>query len=419
MTVPKHHLHLAEALPETEIELKLLATNELQRDLAEHLEAQADYIKEAGLTMVSCLCSMRGWKPSRVLAADLFDPQLEAAIYALAEQTKNATLVNGARKLMRSFGQTSLFHVRRYPMYHPSVIEWKEELDVPRLRRTTWGSDCMSFLTWLHENYILHYQAHEIPLSMLSRNHVLEFRQHLFRKIDAGKINANTARSHLRHVIRWIAWLIDNGKATPIDVSGITIAPVDARKRHLPATEDLQALLSVLGSKKLWIPYMLYVSLLAQTGARPGEIEGLTFADLNLEEHTVRLSSKNKLERTMPVSDGLWETLHWYIQNHRTDAKPTDPVLVQESGKPLYYTIIYYHVKKACKLARVDLDGFHVLRHQFATDCGDAGIDGNKTRSMLGQSHLSSLGVYQHSTVKGQEQIRLAFSEAPWAGREN
>lgn len=410
LVVPERQISRKEIVPAIQ--------SELHPSLNQQLEGQPKDVVRACLLMVGYLCAMDGKTAENVQTQDLVDPRLEKFIVSQATNAEKKSILTGARKLMRILGERTMFPKTKYAMQHPALSEWLEELARTHPRVKNWGTDCMYFLTWLHEKDFHHYRPHEMRLSLTSRKHLLEFRFYLLKRIDRHEINHNSARAQLYHVIRWIRWLIQHGKMTTIDTSGITISPIRPRERRLPSHSEIQRLLEKLSTKRRWLPYLFYVLLLGPTGARPGEIEWMTIEDVIVPSQTLHLASKNGLERYISLTDSLWARLQWYIKEFRSDAAPTDRLLVQQNGLPLKYATIRYNVYKAAAEIQIRIDGLHVFRHVFATDCMNNRVDLNVTRTLLGHIHMVSLDPYEHPSGQQDDLIRNVLSNSPWSREE-
>lgn len=153
------------------------------------------------------------------------------------------------------------------------------------------------------------------------------------------------------------------------------------------------------------------------TGLRLGEICGLKWENINLEERKIYV--RNTLERIynrnlgkskiiidtpksicsireIPMSNKLFNLLKPLKKKY----KDKDFLL---TGKEKYLDPRTYqnHFKVILKKLRIKYKNFHVLRHTFATECLEVGMDVKSLSEILGHSDVGiTLKVYVHSSDK-------------------
>lgn len=146
----------------------------------------------------------------------------------------------------------------------------------------------------------------------------------------------------------------------------------------------------------------LICELLYSTGMRRQELIDLRETDLHRDASQIRVLGKGNKVRLIPVAGALMEVLQEYISSKRSipDADP-NPLLILESGAPLYAGYVYRCVKKY--LSRVTTQAKrspHVLRHSFATHLLDHGANIQAIKDLLGHSSLAATQVYTHSSIE-------------------
>ena len=88
------------------------------------------------------------------------------------------------------------------------------------------------------------------------------------------------------------------------------------------------------------------------------------------------------------------------------EAVITDPLFINEKGKPLYPKYVYNIVKSNLSLVTtVQKKSPHVLRHTFATHLTNNGADLNAVKELLGHSSLAATQVYTHNTIEKLKDI--------------
>lgn len=158
--------------------------------------------------------------------------------------------------------------------------------------------------------------------------------------------------------------------------------------------------------------------MVLNTGLRIGEICALKFKNIDLERRIIyventmqRIYDKNtgktkivitepktrKSEREIPISNKLYEVLKPLKKIYKNE----DFFLTGESGKyvePRNYENIY---KNILKKSNVKTNNFHVLRHTFASNCVEVGMDVKALSEILGHSSVNiTLNLYVHSSYR-------------------
>lgn len=154
------------------------------------------------------------------------------------------------------------------------------------------------------------------------------------------------------------------------------------------------------------------------TGMRIGEICALKWEDIDLDARLIHI--KKTLERiylgeggfskviidtpktkssirSIPISNKLYQILRPLKSSYNNDAF----FLTGLSSKflePRNYQYMYRTLLKKCKIKKYK---FHILRHTFASDCIEVGMDPKSLSEILGHATVNiTLNRYVHSSVK-------------------
>ena len=166
------------------------------------------------------------------------------------------------------------------------------------------------------------------------------------------------------------------------------------------------------------------ILLSMQLGLRIGEVCALKWKNIDLEngymyiENTVERvknfdnfdKRKTKLVlikaktdnsvRTLPLSDRLITILK-KINCERND----NYFLLTSSEKIADPRSYYNHYQKILRICNVE-NNYHTLRHTFATDCVDFGINAKALSNILGHSDIkTTLTLYVHPSIKRTKQF--------------
>jgi integrase len=132
--------------------------------------------------------------------------------------------------------------------------------------------------------------------------------------------------------------------------------------------------------------FVIWLHLALNTGARKGEILGLTWDDIDVENREITfrgIETKNRQTRRVPISDPLLEML----EKHHEDADERDgPVFpVRSHRKP------WAKLQQMAKLPHVTP---HTLRHHVASTMVLRGVALTIVRDLLGHKNISVTSRY-------------------------
>ncbi len=148
------------------------------------------------------------------------------------------------------------------------------------------------------------------------------------------------------------------------------------------------------------------------TGIRLSELIGITNADIDLYNNTIKVLGKRQKERIIPIHAAFAKSLKNYIQiknSEFTDCKH-DFFFVTDKGEKLYERFVYRVVNKYLTLVTtIEKKSPHVLRHTFATHMLNHGADLNAIKELLGHANLSATQVYTHNTF---EKLKTIYKQA-------
>ncbi len=151
----------------------------------------------------------------------------------------------------------------------------------------------------------------------------------------------------------------------------------------------------------------LAISILYETGIRRSELVGLTHAQLDFGNGSLRVLGKGKKERILPVGKPLMAAITQYIKDKEgLPSNVTGHLLVRETGKPVTAAWVYTTVTHYLGLVTTQQKRSpHVLRHSFATHLTNAGADLNAVKELLGHSSLAATQVYTHNSIEKLKKV--------------
>ncbi|MEO5367879.1 MAG: tyrosine-type recombinase/integrase [Magnetococcus sp. WYHC-3] len=139
--------------------------------------------------------------------------------------------------------------------------------------------------------------------------------------------------------------------------------------------------------------------LLYSSGMRIGELESLTFTDLDLEHATARVIGKGKKERFVPIGKTAMRWLTSYIRGIRPflaqGGESTNAVFLTDQGAPLPQRAVRQRVREYA--AHLGLD-IHITPHTFRRSCTSEMIKSNANlyhvKQLLGHNSFETLNHY-------------------------
>jgi len=159
----------------------------------------------------------------------------------------------------------------------------------------------------------------------------------------------------------------------------------------------------------------LICELLYSTGMRRNELIQLKETNIEWGLNQLRIMGKGNKERLVPVSPVLLDAMRDYIHEKRrliASAVPQvgersgGPLLVVESGEPLYAGYVYRVVTRyLSEVTTQKKKSPHVLRHTFATHLLNNGANIQAIKDLLGHSSLAATQVYTHNNIDRLKEI--------------
>lgn len=190
--------------------------------------------------------------------------------------------------------------------------------------------------------------------------------------------------------------------------------PAKARpKTSEPFSEAEQSGLFACIYRELENKFMIAILLCLYTGLRLGELCALQWKDIDFKDMNLTVNrtvqriavpghtTKTILVETDPKSEHSKRTipLTAEVLEILTRLKGSGPY-VFGGKKPLEPRTMQYQFKKLLKETGIDYRNFHTLRHTFATNCVENGMDVKVLCELLGHSDVKiSLNRYVHPTT--------------------
>jgi integrase/recombinase XerD len=202
------------------------------------------------------------------------------------------------------------------------------------------------------------------------------------------------------------------------DLDGIRV-PAGLPK-PLSEAQVTSLLEAVTGTDPVSLRDRAMLEFLYATGARIGEVCGLSIGDVDLEDRTARLYGKGSKERLVPVgrlavaamSDWLGESGRRHLEPARWARRgDAEAIFLNQRGERLKRQSAWAVVKHYGRLAGIKPEHLspHVLRHSCATHLLDHGADLRVVQELLGHASVSTTQVY---TKVSQERLLQVYRDA-------
>src|SRR5918997_2139921 len=224
-----------------------------------------------------------------------------------------------------------------------------------------------------------------------------------------------------------------NDGLVPRNVTEAVKPPQVRREEIHPLTpEQVNALLNAARGDRLEALYMLAI----HTGLRQGELLGLKWEDVNLEEGTLQMrrtltttkggpvlsTPKTKgSRRSVRLTQSAVEALRRHLQQQLGEIdmagslwEENGLIFASETGEPLERrSIVKYQFKKVLKCAGLPDKRFHDLRHTCATLLLGRNVNPKIVSEMLGHATIAiTLDTYSHVLPNMQDHAAQALEEA-------
>lgn len=159
----------------------------------------------------------------------------------------------------------------------------------------------------------------------------------------------------------------------------------------------------------------LMIRIMYESGVRASELLSLWIEDFNINENSIIVrKSKTKAgeKRKVYISKETMNQFQDYIIDYHIDEIDTNHVFInlrgKNKGQPVKYWTLQALIKRINKKTGVDFTA-HMLRHSFATNLHDSGIEVSIIQKLLGHNHVqTTMDMYIHPT---DETIRRSWEK--------
>ena len=235
-----------------------------------------------------------------------------------------------------------------------------------------------------------------------------------FKGLDAGHVRSFAAAAHrggldprsiqrrLSALRTFFRYLMREGvlKANPaVEVR----APKGAKRLPEPIDVDrmarlLEALPAGTSPDALETRDRAILELFYSSGLRLGELVGLDLGDLDLADHTVRVTGKGRKTRIVPVgAKATAAYAAWLLERPRHARAAERAAFVGRNGRRLGTRAVQLRVAAWARRHGLDVKVHpHLFRHSFASHLLESSHDLRGVQELLGHANISTTQVYTH-----------------------
>jgi len=268
------------------------------------------------------------------------------------------------------------------------------------------------FLPWAQANGIT-------APEQLVPSTVTDYALHLeARRTKAGQpLSRASCRTYLKALQQWMGWLQKRKGVEGIDSTQVPLPPLRRQQREVLSRLELQTLEDAAPTER----NKLLIRLMADTGAREGEVVSMKREDL-IERgrvHYVRLRGKTG-ERMIPIQPSLYRRLRAYAEGKSGRPRSAQPRLFlserrrpQGEHEPLTENGVYQAFRDAVTRSGLERRVYpHLLRHSAITAMVVKGMHPALVSDITGVSVQVIASHYSHPTLEQRHEAMMRVLDA-------
>jgi len=298
------------------------------------------------------------------------------------------------------------------PQHLTDFLDWLDiEKGLSNKSQENYSRFLKKFIDWLKENNLEDLKPHEF-----SPTHIWNYRVYLSRqsKKPLKKSTQNYYLIALRSFLNYFA----NRDILSLPSEKIKLAKdKDEKTVHFLTLEQIEKLLSVPDTnKKSGLRDRTILEVLFSTGLRIAELVSLNTDQIRLtsvtKELEISIVGKGNRNRTVYFSERAVYWLKKYLDTRKDKERA---LFVNYQGRKnasrrLTDRSIERTIKKYALMAGLSKNTTpHTIRHSFATDLLNQGVDLRLIQEFLGHRNIATTQIYAHVTNKRLRDIHRQF----------
>lgn len=259
----------------------------------------------------------------------------------------------------------------------------KEEKDFSKNTLDAYLRDLNNFLDYLEE----------VKINSIKETNKAVVIKYLIYLKDTGRANSTISRN-LASLRSLFQYLVNNNVISEDPTFNLKSYPTEKKAPSILTAEEVNRLVekpndeTLKGSRD-----KAMIHLISTTGLRVTQLINLNIEDINLDSGIVYV--KEETTRAIPIDDFTIKSVKNYLYNFRKIYEDFEPLFVNMYGNRLsrqgFWKILRHYANKAGIEKTVTP---HTLRHSFAANLIENGVDVDKVQKMLGHSDKSTTELY-------------------------
>jgi integrase len=233
--------------------------------------------------------------------------------------------------------------------------------------------------------------------------------------LKRAEVSPYTANKDLRYLRALFNFGISRNWISENPTRGLSFFPVEKRLKYIPPKKDVLSVIAAADPET-----QDYLWTIKETMGRMGEINRLTWPDVNLEERYVVLYTRKKkgghlTPRKVPMTHKLFEVLSmrykerkkdkpWVFWQRYWDRKKNDWVEGPYQDRKSI-------MKTLCKNTKVRYFRFHALRHLGASILDRENVNLGSIQRLLGHENRTTTEIYLHSIGEAEQEAMKVFEK--------
>jgi integrase len=234
--------------------------------------------------------------------------------------------------------------------------------------------------------------------------------------LKRAQVSPFTANKDLRYLRALFNFGISRNWISENQTRGLSFFPVEKRLKYVPPKADVLRVIAAADPDT-----QDYLWAIKETMGRMGEINRLTWADVNLDERYVVLYTRKKkgghlTPRKVPMTQRLFDVLSrryekrgkdkpWVFWQRYWDRKKKEWVEGPYQDRKSV-------MKTLCKKAKVRYFRFHALRHLGASILDRENVNLGAIQRLLGHENRTTTEIYLHSIGEAEREAMKVFEKA-------
>ncbi|MEJ2286755.1 MAG: site-specific integrase, partial [Desulfobacterales bacterium] len=237
--------------------------------------------------------------------------------------------------------------------------------------------------------------------------------------LERHKISGFTANKDLRYLRAAFNYGMKRKLVKSNPTEGIEFLPIERKIRYVPTVEEINRVLDLAKPD-----VQDYLWVIRDTFARVGEINRLTWDDVNFNDKYIILYTRKKRHghlspRKVAMTEKLYEILSRRSVNSRSGVQWVfwQRYKDRSTGKIITGPFQYRRtiLRTLCKKAGVRYFGFHALRHSGASLMDRNNVPIGSIQRILGHENRQTTEIYLHSIEQAEREAVAVYERA----REN